>query len=196
MAGTLRVARWLPRSSVNGPGERFVVWVQGCTLRCPGCWNPDTWSARGGRAVGIDELVALYRATPGVEGLTVSGGEPFQQAAAVAELAEAIRALGGSVMLFTGYPLDALVTPAHRRLLAAADLVVAGPYERARATRDAGWIASSNQRLHALTDRYPADVMPRSPGFEIHVGSDGGLVVTGFPPEDWRVEPARGEAPG
>ncbi len=188
---TLRVARWLPRSAANGPGERFVVWVQGCTLRCPGCWNPDTWSTGGGRPVTVAELLALYRATPGLEGLTLSGGEPFQQAAPAAALAEAVRRAGGSVMIFTGYPLDALTAPDHRRLLAAADLVVAGPYDRARPTRERGWLASTNQRLHVLGDRYTPAVMPPTPAFEVHLDPDGGLTITGFPPPDWPLDPTR-----
>ena len=60
MAGPLllNVARWITRSRVNGPGERFVLWLQGCSLRCPGCWNPDTWSHAPRQVLPIDAVLA------------------------------------------------------------------------------------------------------------------------------------------
>lgn len=181
METTLRIARWLPRSSVNGPGERFVLWTQGCTLRCPGCWNLDTWSSAGGRTVTVDELMKVYLETPDVEGITISGGEPFQQARAVGELCEGVRSIGGSVMLFTGFDLDELTEADHRRVLASTDILVAGRYERAQRSGGAGWRGSSNQQVHFLSTRYGTGDLPDS-AFEVHVTPDGRLSLTGFPP--------------
>ncbi len=73
-AHVARVHAVEPRSRANGPGERFVVWLQGCTLGCAGCFNPLTHDAAGGSAIAIDELVARMAATRGIEGLTLSGG--------------------------------------------------------------------------------------------------------------------------
>jgi pyruvate-formate lyase-activating enzyme len=100
----LRLHAFIPRSRANGPGCRAVVWVQGCTLGCPGCFNPETHDFRGGQWVGVDELFERIRALQGtIEGITVSGGEPFQQRPALLALLQRVRAetdLG--VLVFTG----------------------------------------------------------------------------------------------
>jgi anaerobic ribonucleoside-triphosphate reductase activating protein len=92
-------------SIVDGPGFRYVVFVQGCCFSCPGCHNSQLQPFAGGRTVPVDELAAAIRANPLLSGLTLSGGDPFTQAASCAALAERVRGLGLSVMTYTGYPL-------------------------------------------------------------------------------------------
>ena len=96
----LNLARTLHRSAANGPGERFVVWVQGCPLACPGCWNPDTWSFERRVVRDIDELAAEILSVEDIEGVTFTGGEPFAQARALAELARRVRHRGLSAFVF------------------------------------------------------------------------------------------------
>ncbi|MBL9015242.1 MAG: radical SAM protein, partial [Myxococcales bacterium] len=103
---TARVHGVEPRSRANGPGARFVVWFQGCTLACPGCFNPTTHPTEGGRVVPISELAAQLAAQPDIEGLSLSGGEPLQQPEAAAALLDAARALGLSTLAFSGYTLE------------------------------------------------------------------------------------------
>lgn len=177
----LNIARTMHKSAANGPGERFVVWVQGCPLACPGCWNPDTWSFARRHVVEVEDLAAEILAVPGLEGVTFTGGEPFVQARALAELARAVRAAGSSVFVFTGYTLDELEGHARRELLAVTDVLVAGRYVEARRTLDLPWRGSSNQRVHFLTDRYSARDIPGTAAAEVHLGADGGIVLTGFP---------------
>lgn len=177
----LNIARTLARSRVNGPGERFVAWAQGCTLRCPGCWNPDTWSIRHRRIIAAEVLADEIRQTPSIEGVTFTGGEPFQQAAAFADVAEAVRMAGLSVMAFTGYELHELDAPAQRRLLASCDIVVSGRYLKAERVQNDGWRGSSNQIIHFLSDRYRLEDQKRQEVCEFHLNDEGGLVLTGFP---------------
>jgi len=81
----LRIAQKIPDTEAEGPGVRFAVWVQGCTLRCPGCCNPEMFvHGKGGFEVEPSALAAEVLATPAVEGLSILGGEPFEQAAEVA----------------------------------------------------------------------------------------------------------------
>lgn len=178
----LNLARTLPRSAVNGPGERFVVWAQGCSLRCVGCWNPDTWASAPREVVSPEALAARILATPGIEGVTLTGGEPFDQADPFSVVAALVRAGGLSVMAFTGYELDELTTPAQRRLVDRCDVVVAGRYRRELRDVALVWRGSSNQRVHFLTERYDAGAA-ESPAFEVHIAPDGGLTLTGFPPD-------------
>src|SRR5689334_12617899 len=101
----LRIHHFLPHSRANGPGVRAVVWVQGCTLGCPGCFNGPTHPAAGGELVSIDSLFAQI-ATLGdsIEGVTVSGGEPLQQRAGITALLRRIKAETAlSMILFSGF---------------------------------------------------------------------------------------------
>jgi anaerobic ribonucleoside-triphosphate reductase activating protein len=177
----LNLAHTLTRSAVNGPGERFVVWVQGCSLACPGCWNPDTWAFRRHDVREVDDLVETILATEAIEGVTFTGGEPFAQARALAEVARQVRGAGLSVVVFTGYELDELTHHRHRELLAQSDVVIAGRYVEAQRAVGLPWRGSVNQQIHFLTERYGAGDLVEAPEVEFHLGADGGLVVIGFP---------------
>ncbi len=179
---TLKLAAFLPHSRANGPGLRSVLWVQGCALHCEGCFNPDFQPFEGGYETTVTEMVALLLAKPDTEGVSFSGGEPFTQAAALAEVAEAVRVAGKGVLIFTGYETEALRAnrnPGVQRLLAAADMLAAGPYRRGLPQRHP-LLASANQELVYLTGRYRgAELGPRRSEFRI--GADGGVTATGFP---------------
>jgi anaerobic ribonucleoside-triphosphate reductase activating protein len=177
----VNLARTLPRSLVNGPGERFVAWVQGCPLGCPGCWNPDTWAFERRSLREVGDLATEILSTDGIEGVTFTGGEPFVQARALAEVARVVREAGLSVFVFTGYELDELIKPDHRALLAMADVVVAGRYVEAERALGLPWRGSANQQVHFLTDRYGPHGIVEVPEMEFHLGADGTLTVTGFP---------------
>ena len=150
----MRIAGTVSESIVDGPGLRLTVFTQGCPHRCPGCHNPGTHDPAGGREVSVAELAAELAAelsgNPLTDGLTLSGGEPFCQAAECAALAEAVHALGGNVWVYTGWRYEALVQesdPARLRLLAAADVLVDGPYVESERSLELRWRGSRNQRL-------------------------------------------------
>ena len=90
----MRIANWISDSIVDGPGLRLTVFTQGCPHRCPGCHNPETWDPAGGREVPLEELEALLAGNPLLQGLTLSGGEPFCQAAECAALLGAAHVIG------------------------------------------------------------------------------------------------------
>ncbi|HDL98097.1 MAG TPA: radical SAM protein, partial [Desulfobacteraceae bacterium] len=127
----LRVHDFLAESYANGPGKRAVIWMQGCPLACPRCWNPGLQDPGGGRAVGIESLVGRLLALPDIEGLTISGGEPTEQAAPLALLLETVRRQTDlSVLLFSGRTKARIKAMAGgSRLLAATDVLVDGPYD-------------------------------------------------------------------
>jgi anaerobic ribonucleoside-triphosphate reductase activating protein len=185
----LNVARILRRSRVNGPGWRAAVWVQGCTLRCAGCFNPETHAHERRYLLDPSELAdALARED--IEGLSVLGGEPFEQAAACACLAARARTHGLSVVTYSGYTWDFLrrsQLPEVKALLAATDLLIAGPFVQRLANDGRGWHGSTNQEFVFLTDRYGADIHAQAREVPVvEASSDGGtLHWTGIPdPED------------
>lgn len=182
----IRIGGFLKRSAVNGPGVRSVIWVQGCPIRCEGCFNKDLWSITGGKDVGIRQLFKTIISTSGIDGVTFSGGEPFFQAEALAVLAEKIHSQGLSVMTFSGYPYGLLAGSHERswnRLMAATDLLISGPYIAQPDFRnpDPG---ATGKEYHFLTDRIrPGDLDPDSTSalVEYTIGKDGTVLATGFP---------------
>ena len=183
----LRVAVEVPDTRAEGPGLRYAIWVQGCSLRCPGCCNPELFTSRGGTAVAVDELAARIDATPDIEGVSLLGGEPMEQAPALAALLARVRARGRSTMVFTGYTREELdAVPGADAVLAATDLLVDGRYDRDAPDHTRRWIGSTNQRLHFLSDRYdPAD--PQfSAADHVELRLVGGVVtINGRPWGSW-----------
>ena len=146
----MRIANWISDSIVDGPGLRLTVFTKGCPHHCPGCHNPDTWAPDGGREADLVELAALMERNPLLQGLTLSGGEPFLQAADCAALAQRARARGLDVWTYTGYTWEALAAsgrPDWAALLDATDVLVDGPFVQARKSYDALFRGSDNQRL-------------------------------------------------
>lgn len=182
MSHLLNVHALLARSAANGPGVRSVIWTQGCSIGCPGCFNPRTHDA-GGEARSVDALIA-WALGNGVEGVTITGGEPLDQAGAVLELARGCRREGLSAILLTGYAWRSLRRRQPR--LAAAlgdcvDVVLAGPYSRARHL-GAGLRGSANKTVELLSDRYSAEQIAATPAAEVAIAPDGSLVLTGVDP--------------
>ena len=179
----LRLAQIVADTEAEGPGRRFALWVQGCSLRCPGCCNPEMFAADKGRAADSAELAAQALATAGLEGVSVLGGEPGEQAEAVADFCERVRAGGLSVMLYSGYTLAELrARPGAERLLKAVDLLVDGRYQQSLPETKRRWLGSTNQVMHFLTPRYSlADPRFASANtVELRLTRDG-LTINGWP---------------
>lgn len=175
-------------SRVNGPGWRAAVWVQGCTIRCPGCFNPDT-HPHVARALWDPDALAEHMLAAPIEGISILGGEPFEQAAACAILARRARRAGKSVVTYSGYTaafLRGSALPEVRELLAATDLLIAGPYLAARRNDGRGWHGSTNQESVFLSERYGPEVHERRDELPIvEVRTDGrGFDLTGIPARD------------
>lgn len=183
----LRIHRWMPAvRDVLGPGLRAVVWVQGCSLGCRGCMVPETWAPRGGLLVDPAALACEMLGRPDVEGVTVSGGEPTEQAAPVARLLREMKAAGKTTWVYSGYRLEELVArddPATDLLLSCTDVLVDGRYDVSRAG-EYRWRGSSNQRIIHLSDAIPLSVTSRleSGGVEVTLDAEGSLTVVGVPP--------------
>ncbi|GAA0460246.1 hypothetical protein Ade02nite_14470 [Paractinoplanes deccanensis] len=181
----LDVAETHPACTVLGPGSRYVVWVQGCGIGCAGCVSPQWIPVDHSRARDVAGL-ADDIAGRAADGLTISGGEPFAQADAVAALIAAVRERRDlSVMSYTGYTLEHLRahgSPGQHRLLGSLDLLVDGPYlaHRQAALR---WRGSANQRLHFLTGRHAGlrDAPDHSAGLQIEVAADETVRWLGVP---------------
>lgn len=138
---TLRVAGILPCSFVNGDGARYVVFTQGCIHHCPGCQNPDTWDLNGGTTLSIAEIASDFLKRPLLDGITLSGGDPFCQQEACMELLDLLPK--ADVWVYTGFEYeDIRDTPLAKR----ANVLVVGPFiENLRC--EGKPYGSSNQRV-------------------------------------------------
>jgi anaerobic ribonucleoside-triphosphate reductase activating protein len=175
-----RLHATVPRSRANGPGTRFVVWFQGCTLGCAGCFNPTTHTL-GGDAVDTGALLAQLAAAK-VDGLTLSGGEPMQQAPAALELVLGARRLGLSTLMFSGYTLDELRAQAlGPAMLAHLDVLIDGRYVASDRLSD-GLRGSANQQIRILSARHTVAEVAATPQAEIQIAADGTLAITGVAP--------------
>ena len=169
-----------PRSRANGPGARFVVWFQGCTLGCPGCFNPATHG--DGPASDVGEVIAQLRAAREIEGISLSGGEPFQQPEAALELLSTARELGLSTLAFSGYTLEEIrAQPLGDAVLENLDVLIDGRYVAGERLAT-GLRGSANQRIQLLTSRYTLADVEATPVAEIRIGPTGEVVLTGVNP--------------
>lgn len=185
----VRVGRIVAHTSAEGPGARYAIWVQGCSIRCHGCFNPHLWSTSGGVTMPVDQLADTAIAS-GDEGITLLGGEPFEQAGPLGTMALQVREAGMSVMTFTGYTLRRLRSRALSNrgidgLLGATDLLVDGPYLASKPDRERPWVGSVNQQFHFLTGRYRAlaeHLASETDRLEVRIAADGVITVNGWAP--------------
>ena len=183
--GYLNIMGYVDESEVNGPGCRAVVWVQGCLRECPGCFNPESWSFEINQLMAVDTLVEKITSNPHNEGVTFSGGEPFWQAPALANLARKVKAKGLNVISFTGFTLEKLQSeyaPAGSQdLLAQLDILIDGAYVQSLAINSPDSpVSSSNQRVHVFNPGLESRITWASDQTEIHVLKDGSRIVTGY----------------
>jgi len=145
----IRVSGIVGASITDGPGFRYTIFVQGCSHNCPGCHNPETHDPNGGTLYDAAELIEAMSRDPMLSGVTLSGGEPFEQAAQLIPIAEAARARGLEVAAYTGYLYETLLadTGARRALLELCDVLIDGPYIDEKRNLDIRFKGSENQRI-------------------------------------------------
>ena len=146
----LRIAGIANDSIVDGSGLRLTVFTQGCPHRCPGCHNPQTHDFAGGSERDTDDIIARIKKNPLLDGVTLSGGEPFCQPEACVEIARAAKEMGLNVWSYSGYTFEELIeqgTEAQKAFLQELDVLVDGRFELEKRSLECKFRGSSNQRL-------------------------------------------------
>jgi anaerobic ribonucleoside-triphosphate reductase activating protein len=140
-----------PVSSL-GPGKRIGIWFQGCSLRCPGCISTDTWARVTANATVADVLAICASFGDAAEGVTITGGEPSEQPAALVALLQGLSEIlptEADILLYSGRSVDEL-TPLVNQLAGLVDALISEPFiEHENQTRPL--MGSDNQQLHLLT---------------------------------------------
>ncbi len=168
-------------SRVNGPGDRFVIWTQGCRKGCKNCYNPETWSHYRNNLIDIDLLVEEIK-NSSATGVTISGGDPFEQPEELFYLLTKIKqlSLSDGVIVFSGYTIDEIrVREELRKSLDYIDVLIDGLYIDEKRI-SSGLAGSSNQEFHFLTDKISRDNILIDQEVEIHLLGDL-IQLTGFP---------------
>jgi len=155
MASKLKVSGIIEESIVDGPGLRFSVFTQGCPHCCPGCHNPGTHDFDGGYEMDIDEIFRQFKANPLLSGITFTGGEPFCQPEPLYHLGKKVKAMGKTIVLFSGYTWEQLIEKSHqeiyvKQLLSIGDILIDGPFIEALKDLELLFRGSSNQRIIEL----------------------------------------------
>lgn len=148
----LRIAGIIKESVVDGPGIRFVIFVQGCIHNCEGCHNPETHRLDAGKIVETEDILQEIKKNPLLTGVTFSGGEPFLQASACGELARQIHKIGLNIITYTGYQIETLMNKMNeenswRDLLMNTDILIDGKFVLAEKSLMLRFRGSRNQRI-------------------------------------------------
>ncbi|HHV26307.1 anaerobic ribonucleoside-triphosphate reductase activating protein [Anaerosalibacter bizertensis] len=152
MSQYIKVAGIVKESIVDGPGIRLVVFGQGCKHHCPGCHNPESHSFEGGELMEIDSIMELVKENPLLDGVTLSGGDPFEQSESFAILAKKVKELGLNIITYTGYTYEEILDnidliPGWKKLLYSTDILVDGKFEIDKKSLMLKFKGSSNQRI-------------------------------------------------
>lgn len=161
MEDSIIINSYLPKTEVEGPGTRFCIWVQGCSIRCKGCANLHMWDISKGQTVKIKDLLKkIIEYKNQIEGITFLGGEPLDQSNAILKIAKAVQNMGLSVLLFTGYEYSNIKdNPQYQELLNNIDILIDGKYEADKQDFSRPWVGSYNQNYYFLSNRYSKNIL-------------------------------------
>lgn len=180
----LNIYKIIKNTEVEGPGRRFCIWTQGCSRHCKGCFAKQTWEFGVGKSFTVDDLWNEIKAENGIEGITLLGGEPFEQAEPLAILTTLVKNSGYSVVCFTGYTYEELKNSKNSgvtALLNNIDLLIDGNFIQDKFDLTRPWVGSSNQRYLFLTDYYkPEDIKKYKNKIEIRIAGNGKLEINGM----------------
>lgn len=172
----INMATEIKESVVNGPGQRYVIWVQGCPFQCPGCFNPDFQPFITNKLVKVSTLARRIFSQKTIEGVTYTGGEPIIQCPALVNLNELLIKKGLSIVCYTGYTLEELQTskdPNIKKFLSQIDILIDGRFQQEKKA-NLLWRGSNNQHVHFLKNRYKEYAKQIDSGGEIEliIGND------------------------
>ena len=180
----LYINRIIKNSKAEGPGNRFVIWTQGCPIRCPDCSNKDTWDFNSGKKIKLSELIFQIQTTKNIEGITILGGEPFSQPKSLYYLIKKIKRNNLSIILFTGYTyehLDKNGTYYQKKLLKSPDLFIDGPFIEVQKDFSRPLIGSKNQNYYFMTKKIKKeDFFKIKNKIEVRLETDGKIRVNGM----------------
>lgn len=182
LSQVLNINTILPQSSIYGLGERFVIWTQGCSIHCKGCWNQDTWSFKPKSLWRVEDLLKeILQHKESIEGVTILGGEPLDQYEAVLHLVQKLKQEQMTIMLYTGYEYQEIFEKRFYPILDFVDILIPGRYVQEERDIALRWRGSKNQKVLFLSEHYKNYPFQEQNGVEIFIQEDGSLSIFGYP---------------
>lgn len=186
----LNIAATVERSDIYGPGTRFVIWVQGCNIRCKGCWNTEMQSMEINQLFKVENIFKKIIKTSGIEGVTILGGEPLHQSKALLKLVKKLKNKGLTVMLYTGFEEDQIKDYESKILIELSDIAIIGRYLDESRSTDLKWRGSTNQKVIFNNEEYETRFgeEKNENQVEVHIDEKGEILLIGYPPKELRKE--------
>ena len=183
----MKISSIIPISEVNGLGPHYTIWVEGCTLKCPDCFNPHTHDLTSGMEKKISHLlqdIKKYWLKKQIIGLTLTGREPFHQINEVIQLTKQIKSQTNlGIIILTGYsPKELLRLPSIKSVTENIDLIIAGLYLREFKIQS-GLRGSSNKNYLYYSDFYKKFVLDEIPLMEVIANEVGEIIISGIEPD-------------
>ncbi len=187
----MRINKILSNVKVLGPGRRTVVWFQGCNKHCPGCIAPEMQPYDGGFSISAEEIMDFIGRQKRVDGVTFSGGEPFDQSPdELAGLVEDCDRVAGDVLIYTGYSMEQLkekIKPdALKRVLDATAVLITGPYKEEFDDGRSGLAGSGNQRIRIMKNEKEYIKMIQKGRVQQIFADEQGIFVAGIPGKEFK----------
>ena len=180
----LNLFKIIKNTNVEGPENRFCIWVQGCSKHCDGCYAEETWSFAENKLFEVNDFFEMIKGEKNIKGVTFLGGEPFEQAEALSELAEKIQSIGLNVVTFTGLLYENLKNSKEKsvlKLLKNTDLLIDGGFEKDKVDFSRPWVGSSNQRYIFLSGKYDEKMLSSYKNkIEVRINKDGTIFANGM----------------
>ena len=169
-----------------GPGKRLVLWVVGCSLCCDGCINPHLWNPQGGIEISSNELVQLCSSSE-IEGITLLGGEPAEQAEKLLPALRTIKAMGKTIVFFTGYEIEELNTATQKEIVDLSDIIICGRFDKTKLNHFLHFRGSSNQRVILNSERYKKyKIRDGQNTVVVSITENGEVICKGIPDNDMK----------
>jgi len=189
--GKIKISHYEKSTQVLGPGNRFAVWFQGCNKSCYGCINPEGRLKTGGYEIGVSDLIDIIIGTENINGITISGGEPFLQMTGLYELIDGVKSRTKlDIMLFSGYKYDEIIQWDNQintdDLFAKVDIFIDGEYVE-ELNEDQLFRGSENQNIYCFTPKYTGfrEQILKSHGrnLEFSIDEESNSFMIGIPPK-------------
>lgn len=180
----MRLAHINNNSSIYGFGNSFAIWMQGCSLKCKGCWNKSMHDFEGGFYIKTEDLIIQIKESiekNNIKCVTILGGEPLEQLDELLELMKLIKKLDIGIILYTGYEKEEIDSSDKIKILDYADLLISGRYIEERRNINNHLFGSDNQVMDFLTDRYKNEEIINGTYVEIDIDENGKIDMYGYP---------------
>jgi anaerobic ribonucleoside-triphosphate reductase activating protein len=170
----------IPKSRANGPGIRYTIWFQGCSLKCKGCINTEMHDPTNGKKMTVNELVEDIKRQLEITGITLTGGEPVDQISSLVPFLKELDSLNLNVILLTGYTILELKKKSlFPELVKCLDVIVAGRYDSGKRIAR-GLRGSSNKKYYFITNEISLEEIEEAPMAEIVIDGNKELISGSF----------------